>query len=64
MPDITMCSNTRCNLQEHCWRAKAEPKDFMQAYSWFEYTLVGWMRTSDDRHVRDVDCQHYWPLDD
>ena len=33
MPDISMCSGIDCPLKESCYRAKATPSEFRQA--WF-----------------------------
>lgn len=35
MPDITMCTNWMCKKRNHCYRFKAVPNEFWQAYSEF-----------------------------
>ena len=32
MADITMCNGRACPLKENCYRYKATPSDFWQAY--------------------------------
>jgi hypothetical protein len=36
MPDISLCKNKICPLSEQCYRFKAQPDEFRQAYSEFE----------------------------
>ena len=35
MPDITMCSNTKCQLRKDCYRYKAKPST-RQSYAIFK----------------------------
>lgn len=35
MPDISMCSNTECELKNECYRFKAKPNPYRQAYADF-----------------------------
>lgn len=37
MPDITMCDNKECPKKESCYRFKATPNEYWQAYSTFKY---------------------------
>lgn len=32
MPDITMCDNSNCTFKEECYRFKAIPSRYYQAY--------------------------------
>lgn len=52
MPDITMCNNSGCPKRENCYRFKAEPAPFYQAYAHFE---PRWQFNS-------FVCDSYWPL--
>ena len=49
MPDISMCMNKECPLREGCYRATAEPDEYWQTYSSFEYISA------------EEKCDHYWP---
>ena len=49
MPDITMCTNTKCPLLHKCYRAQASSNKFIQSYAEFKLTKSGF-------------CYHFWPL--
>lgn len=51
MADITMCDGGKCPLKKTCYRYKAEPNEFRQAY-FFEAPYVD---TSNG-----AVCDHYW----
>lgn len=51
MADITMCDGGKCPLKDTCYRYKAEPNEYRQAY-FFEEPYV---ETSQG-----VICNHYW----
>ena len=36
MPDLTLCSNSECQLTEFCYRYKAKPSEHVQSYCRFE----------------------------
>ena len=36
MPDITMCTNSKCVKRKECFRFCATPKEFNQSYQLFE----------------------------
>lgn len=36
MPDISMCVNEECKRKETCYRYKAKPDKYMQAYGEFK----------------------------
>jgi hypothetical protein len=48
MPDISMCKGTDCPLKETCYRYKATPSEFMQAY--FTIPPI----------KNDGTCDYYW----
>ena len=58
MPDITMCTNGKCPLSGKCFRFRAMPSEFMQAYSCFQpsgYEMdadCDWFMEIGDRKVR------------
>lgn len=33
MPDISKCTNSKCELSKHCWRFTCRPKSYMQSYT-------------------------------
>ena len=51
MADITMCFGGDCPLKDTCYRYKAMPSEFRQAY-FFGEPFVG----EDDN----VTCEYYW----
>ena len=50
MPDICMCDNEECPLRGNCYRFCAEPSEYRQSYSHFEY--------------EDGECRAFWKLND
>lgn len=56
MADITMCTNKQCPLSESCYRFKAKPNEYRQAYSAFMYRKV-----YDGMGIQ-ADCDHYIPI--
>lgn len=48
MPDISMCKNKKCKLRESCYRFKAVPNPYRQAYATF-------------KPVKDK-CSFYWSI--
>ena len=50
MPDISMCANKRCSQAETCYRFRAEPNPFRQAYADFQPN-------------EDGTCQYYWSIE-
>ena len=36
MPDISMCLNNECASRERCYRFKAKPSEYQQAYTEFK----------------------------
>ena len=51
MADITMCGGGDCPLKDTCYRYKAEPNEFRQAYFFGEPFVE-----EDDS----VTCEYYW----
>lgn len=51
MPDISMCDNISCPLKETCYRFKATPNPYRQAYADFKYDEVK------------KECNHYWEME-
>jgi hypothetical protein len=49
MADITMCEGTECPLKESCYRYRATPNEYWQAY----FTEVPYNREKQE-------CEHYW----
>lgn len=47
MPDISLCTNSKCDLRKSCYRYMAEPDRYGQAYSIFEPRADG-------------SCEYYW----
>jgi hypothetical protein len=41
MPDIAMCLHKECELKDKCYRYIAEPHEFRQSYSTFDYPKLG-----------------------
>jgi len=52
MPDITMCTQTLCPNSRHCYRVRAWPNPYWQAYMAFPYEI------SADGVV----CSYYMPM--
>lgn len=50
MPDISMCRNIECPHHINCYRYKAEPNPYWQAYAQFE----------PDEEGR---CEFFWDYD-
>jgi len=48
MSDISMCKGQDCPIRETCYRFKANPDPFRQAYASFKYDSVT------------QSCDHYW----
>ena len=48
MPDISMCSNSKCELKENCYRFIAKPNPYRQAYAEFS---------------GGKDCMYFWKVD-
>lgn len=48
MPDISMCRNKECDLRLRCYRYRAKPNEFRQAYGTF-YPIQG-------------KCNYFWPV--
>lgn len=51
MPDISMCRNIECKLHDNCYRFKAEPNPYWQAYAQFEPYENG-------------ECDYFWNYDE
>ena len=51
MADITMCGGGECPLKETCYRYKAEPNEFRQAY---------FFDTPCTETEGNINCDHYW----
>jgi len=49
MPDISMCADHTCPLNQRCYRYRAKPCEFRQSY----------MAFGDQRDGEN--CTHYWP---
>lgn len=52
MPDITMCTNTKCLLAPICYRSTATPNE-QQSYAHFEPTIKQKVNTLD------LDCKMF-----
>lgn len=50
MPDITMCLGKDCPKKEKCFRYKAKPSEYMQAYSDF--------KPENDK------CEGFWEIEE
>ena len=50
MPDIAMCKDTRCKSKETCYRFKATPNKYRQAY------------INTNREEDAVNCNKYWEI--
>ena len=50
MPDISMCSNTTCVINQTCYRFTATPCEYRQSYSEFS-------------HTEENPCGYYWDND-
>ena len=46
MPDITMCNPINCGVKKGCYRFKATPNEYRQAYCDFSITNDGQLCTS------------------
>jgi hypothetical protein len=51
MADITMCTNKECPLSFSCYRAKAIPNEYWQAYQFFKPRI--------DEELDEVECSNY-----
>lgn len=51
MPDICMCEGKDCPKKETCYRFKAEPSEYRQAY---------FVHEPYDHEAEE--CEHYWPV--
>jgi hypothetical protein len=51
MPDISMCLNVTCPLNDKCYRFMAIPSEYRQSYAKFS-------------PKEDGTCDHFWPLED
>lgn len=51
MGDITMCDGGKCPLKETCYRYKATPNEYRQAY----FLEEPFVETKEG-----VICNHYW----
>lgn len=49
MPDITMCRGEGCPMKDTCYRYRATPSEYVQAY--FSTTPI-----------IENDCEYYWPI--
>lgn len=49
MPDITMCDNKTCPLRKLCYRFKAIPFEYWQAFAHFE-------------PKNDKECDYFWDI--
>lgn len=49
MPDISMCSNSKCKVSETCYRFKATANPYRQSYCGF----------SNDDNTK---CSRYWEV--
>lgn len=50
MADISMCSDSKCPLKNDCYRFRAIPSEFRQAYAGFTY----------DQEIKN--CENYWSI--
>jgi hypothetical protein len=57
MPDITMCPGGSCPMKENCYRFKAQPSEFRQA--WF--TNPPWKEGTDIVDFYPKGCEYYIP---
>lgn len=51
MPDITMCENDDCPLNDHCWRFNSPPNQYYQSYQKYQPQI--------DEELDEVDCKFY-----
>lgn len=51
MPGISMCKGENCPIKEYCYRFKATPNQFAQAY----FT---------EPPIKDNNCNYFWPEND
>lgn len=56
MPDITICTNNECGLQDYCWRFCCPPQKFHQSYQRFEF------ETDDEGEM--TKCDYFIPFPD
>jgi hypothetical protein len=54
MPDITICRNKECPIQDSCYRFLAKPSEIQQSYSVFFPVY--------DEHHNFIDCDYFKPL--
>jgi hypothetical protein len=52
MADLAMCLNKECALSAQCYRFRAVPSEFRQAYAGFEPEVK----------ISGTKCSHFWPL--
>lgn len=52
MPDITMCLDITCSQKEQCYRYKATPNEYRQAYF-----------TSSLRPDDGLECEYFWQME-
>lgn len=50
MPDISMCQGFNCNIKDNCYRFKAKPSEFRQA--WF----------CKSPNTDTLNCDYYWEI--
>lgn len=58
MPDITMCTGTKCPVRERCFRYKAVPDAEWQSFADFSFTAK---KDVKDGRVR-WECPAYLPI--
>jgi len=54
MPDITMCENEDCDLNKLCYRFKAIPDKYRQAYGYFQPVY--------NSEMEKVECEYFYPI--
>lgn len=67
-PDIALCRNQDCPLNNTCYRFLAKPNKDWQSYGDFKYILHPTKRKP--RPIKDkwayeiiISCEHYWPVE-
>jgi hypothetical protein len=54
MADITMCENEDCDLNKLCYRFKAKPDKYRQAYGYFQPVY--------NSETEKVECEYFYPI--